>query len=260
MGEADLALDLRYALARLSPLLGTHLMGELQAFGHLRGPLNQLRPDLALRVESPGAGPLRVWQTWAGTLKARTGGGGDLALTQVGSGGEARIAALLDPRWLPKEAQLVRGRGRLRFQGSPRRYNWDSRDFPLDGLHLALGARGRLQPLGGLLAGKGVLELQPLLIEGKARVTSPSVAGLALKQLTATGRFHDRHYNLTGQALPQGEARWPCGSEVSGAAASGAVSRAASCRAPSLSNWPPPGPSGAVNLSPTGAAPAIWVT
>lgn len=204
LGEADLTLDLRYALARLSPLLGTHLLGQLQASGHLRGPLNQLRPDLALRVESPGAGPLRVWQTWSGSLKTRTGGGGDLALTQEGSGGEARIAALLDPRWLPKEVQLVRGRGRLHFQGSPRRYFWDSRDFPLEGLHLALGARGRLQPLGGLLAGKGVLELQPLLIEGKARVTSPSVAGLALKQLTATGRFHDRSYNLTGQALPRG--------------------------------------------------------
>ncbi len=203
-GEVDLALDLRYALARLSPLLGSRLQGQFQASGHLRGPLNQLRPDLALRVESPGAGPLRVWQTWAGSLEARPGGGGNLALTQEGSRGEARITSLLDSHWLPKDVLLVRGQGRLRFQGSPRRYHWDSHDFPLDGLQLALGARGRHQPLDGRLSGKGVLELQPLLIAGKARVTSPSVAGLALQQLTATGRFHDRLYNLTGQALPRG--------------------------------------------------------
>lgn len=205
LGEADLALDLRrYALVRLSPLLGTRLQGHLQASGHVRGPLNQLRPDLALRVESPGSGPLRVWQTWAGTLSSRTAGGGALALTEDGSGGSARITALLDPRWLPTDLQLIRDGGLLRFQGSPRRYSWEARNLPLEGLNLALGAKGRLQPLGGRLAGKGVLELQPLLIEGSARVTAPSVAGLALKQFTATGRFRDRRYTLTGQALPKG--------------------------------------------------------
>lgn len=205
VGEANLALTVPgYHLARLSPLLGTHLQGQLRASGRVVGPIHQLRPDLALRVSDPGAGPLRILQVWEGRLRPRQGGGGMLDLARVGSGGGDRLEAQLDPRWLPSDLLLSRDGGSLRLLGSPRRYVWTAKAFPLDGLQLALGVQPRHQSLFGRLQGRGVLELQPLLMEGSARLDSPAIAGLQFRTLTASGRFQGHSYTLRAQALAKG--------------------------------------------------------
>lgn len=205
VGEANLSLTVPgYRLARLSPLVGTHLQGELGASGRVLGPINGLRPDLALRVRNPGAGPLRILQLWEGRLRPRQGGGGLLDLARVGSGGGTRLEAQLDRRWLPGDLLLSRDGGSLRLLGSPRRYRWTAKAFPLDGLQLALGVQPHYQSLYGRLQGRGVLDLQPLLIEGSARVDSPAIAGLQFRTLSASGGYQGHAYTLRGQALPKG--------------------------------------------------------
>ena len=81
IGALRLQLDLRrYPLARLAPLIGSKLHGQLDAWGSISGSLQDLRPDLQLVMQAPGAGPVLLNETWSGALTARSGGGGDLRL------------------------------------------------------------------------------------------------------------------------------------------------------------------------------------
>ena len=75
-GELHSRLQLRdYPLSRLNRWLGSHLHGSLDADGSLQGPLAGLLPDLRLRLQNPGAGPLRLQETWSGTLVGSAEGG-----------------------------------------------------------------------------------------------------------------------------------------------------------------------------------------
>ncbi|MFZ9606805.1 MAG: translocation/assembly module TamB domain-containing protein, partial [Vulcanococcus sp.] len=191
----QLSLDLQdFPLARLSPLLGTRLQGQLDARGQLRGRLEQLSPDLALRVERPGVGPLAFSETWQGHLA-----GTHLQLTAEQSPLAGRLRAQLDRRWLPTEVRLERGAGLLQFSGSPRRYSWTAHAFPLRGLSLALWPQAAHQPLAGLLFGKGLLDLQPLWIRADVAVQQPQLLGLFGRQLQAKAEFRQRRFELTGR-------------------------------------------------------------
>ncbi len=211
-GELDLQLELRsYPLARLTPLLGSRLRGRFDARGSVRGPLAALRPDLALQVSAPGAGPLALAETWRGRLSPAAGGGGNLALDSLAPAPGGRLTASLDRRWLPSRVQLDRQDGQLAFSGSPRRYLWRARSFPLEGLSLALGPQQRLQPLSGRLSGQGSLDLQPLWMHGSARIDDPQLLGIRGRRFDAHGEYRGRRFELTGLLHPRGDGRRPAG-------------------------------------------------
>ncbi|MFM7313190.1 MAG: hypothetical protein ACKO0M_08500, partial [Cyanobium sp.] len=199
-GPLSLRLDLRrYRLGRLSALIGSRLRGELEAWGTIEGPLQALRPDLRLLVRRPGVGPLQLEEIWQGRLVGAAGGGADLALQPQAPASPADLQARLDRRWLPQWVRLTRSEGELAFSGSPRRYRWQASRFPLEGLHLALGPRGGLQPLQGLLSGRGELDLQPLWIRASVAVERPLLAGLSGRRLDASGWYRQRRYGAEGQ-------------------------------------------------------------
>jgi len=211
-GELDVQLALRrYPLARLTPLLGSRVRGFFDAWGSLRGPLAALRPDLELQVESPGAGPLALAETWRGRLSPAPGGGGALALESLAPALPGRLTASMGRNWLPTRVQLERQEGQLAFSGSPRRYLWRARSFPLDGLSVALGPRQRFQPLSGLLSGQGSLDLQPLWMHGSARVEAPQLLGIRGRQFDAHGEYRGNRFELTGRLQPRGDGRHPGG-------------------------------------------------
>ncbi len=201
----DLALDLElrpYRLARIGPLLGVTLFGELSARGRLSGPLASLRPDLSLNVSDPGSGPLQLRERWEGRLASRGAGGGDLRLTSRAPGVPGTLQARLAPNWLPLQAELRRRRGVLAFDGTARRYRWQARQLPLEGLQLTLGQPPRPQPLGGSLSGRGLLELQPLAMQGEVAVSQPVWLGVRGRALTASGRYRGGVYQLRGRLRP----------------------------------------------------------
>jgi len=203
-GPLQLELDLRrFPLERLSPMLGTRLRGELDAWGQVYGPLGQLQPQLELLVQQPGVGPLRLSESWRGSLRGLAAGGADLALQALAPAPAGQLEARLDRRWLPSRAVLQRSDGSLAFQGDPRRYTWKARAFPLAGLQLALGPTGRFQPLQGGLSGSGQLDLQPLWINGRVAVQRPQLLGIYGRSLVASGTYRQRHYSAQG--MWQGE-------------------------------------------------------
>jgi hypothetical protein len=80
-GQLDLSLELqRYPLERLDLLVGAQLRGSLQASGRVRGPLNALTPELDLRIDQPGAGPLSLRENWQGNWLGDPVGGGRLSM------------------------------------------------------------------------------------------------------------------------------------------------------------------------------------
>ena len=198
-GALQLELDLKhFPLQRLSPLLGTRLQGYLDAWGEVRGPLKALQPDLRLVVQEPGVGPLRLLESWRGTLQGLVAGGADLQLEALAPAPLGQLKAHLDRRWYPSRADLQRGGGSLVVQGDPRHYSWAARAFPLAGLQLALGPSGRDQPLQGALAGRGRLDLQPLWIDGSVTVQRPQLLGLYGRSLVASGEYRQRRYSAQG--------------------------------------------------------------
>ncbi|MEO1001550.1 MAG: translocation/assembly module TamB domain-containing protein [Cyanobacteria bacterium J06638_7] len=204
-GALDLSLRLdRYPLPRLSPLLGADLRGVVDAEGTIRGPLSGLTPEFFLRLDQPGAGPLLVAETWSGNWFGDPAGGGRLRLASRGQEPQGRLEARLDRRWVPVAVSLSRGSGQLALQGSPRAYDWTARNFPLEGVQLALGPGAQLRPLRGGLSGDGVLELQPLAFRGRVELDQPAVLGVAAKRVALEGSYRDRRYRAEGQILAQG--------------------------------------------------------
>ncbi len=194
-------LDLRnYPLARLDPLLGTTLQGHLDAEGTIAGPLAELRPDLQLRLQQPGAGPLLLRETWRGRLKDRS-----LDLAMVAPTPNGRLTALLDRRWQPVRAAIERDGGVLSLEGRPANYRWLARAFPLQGLSVATGPQRRLRPLQGDLSGSGRLGLQPLGFDGRVVLLSPEFLGVGGRRIQADVQYDDRRYQVKGVIEPLGE-------------------------------------------------------
>ncbi|MDM7953268.1 MAG: translocation/assembly module TamB domain-containing protein [Cyanobium sp. CZS 25K] len=189
-----------YPLARLNALLGTTLQGQLDVEGAIAGPLAELRPDLQLRLQQPGAGPLLLRETWRGSLRDRS-----LDLRPVAPTPNGRLTAQLDRRWQPVRASLERDGGRLSLEGRPADYRWTARSFPLQGLSVATGPQRRLRPLQGDLSGSGRLGLQPLGFDGRVELLSPQFLGVGGRRIQADVTYHDRRYRVKGQIEPLGE-------------------------------------------------------
>ena len=196
--QARLRLD-DLPLSRLNPLVGTKLVGRLTAVGDLVGPLNDLRPDLALRLQAPGAGPLRLQESWRGHLRNR-----DISLQPEQPALSGQLLARLNPRWLPERVDLRRGEGMLRLNGSPQRFRWQAQNISLEGLSLALGPRAIPRPLNGVLGGAGTLDLQPLSFQGSLRLDKPELLGITAAGLKAEVLYDDRDFQIRGKVQPFG--------------------------------------------------------
>lgn len=202
-GQLDLSLELqRYPLERLDLLVGAQLRGSLQASGRVRGPLNALTPDLDLRIDQPGAGPLSLRENWQGNWLGDPVGGGRLSMQALAPAPVGVLTARLDPRWVPLQVRLERAGGTLELNGRPRGYRWQAIQIPLEGLQLALGPRSRRQPLQALLSGQGSLELQPLAFSGNAQLDRPMFLGVWGKSAQANFRYAKRRYSAQGAISP----------------------------------------------------------
>ncbi len=201
-GTLDLQLTLQgYPLERLGPLFGTQLGGLLAAEGTIRGPLSGLTPEFRLQLSQLRAGPLQLAERWRGDWFGQAAGGGRLQMEP--EGGDGRLQARLDRRWVPVAIDLERGSGQLSLVGTPKAYRWQARTFPLGGLAAALGPTGGFQALQGTLSGGGVLELQPLAFRGQVTLQQASVLGVVARELRLDGRYGNRRYQARGTISPQ---------------------------------------------------------
>ncbi|WP_143592838.1 translocation/assembly module TamB [Synechococcus sp. 8F6] len=204
-GLLDLSLELqRYPLSRLNLLVGTQLQGVLQASGRVRGPLSALTPDLDLRIDQPGAGPISLRESWQGQWFGDSAGGGRLRMEALAPAPVGLLEARFDPSWVPDQVRLERDSGALALTGRPRGYRWQATRLPLDGLQLALGPQARRQPLQGRLSGQGLLELQPLAFSGTAELDRPVFLGIWGQSAQADFRYADRRYQAKGSLSPLG--------------------------------------------------------
>ncbi|MEX0589168.1 MAG: translocation/assembly module TamB domain-containing protein [Cyanobium sp.] len=204
-GPLDLRLELdRYPISRLDLLVGAPLQGLLQASGRVRGPLSALTPDLDLRIDQPGAGPISLRESWQGQWFGDSAGGGRLRMEALAPAPVGLLEARFDPRWVPGQVRLERDSGALALSGRPRGYRWQATRLPLDGLQLALGPQARRQPLQGRLSGQGLLELQPLAFSGTAELDRPVFFGIWGQSAKADFRYADRRYQAKGSLSPLG--------------------------------------------------------
>ena len=205
-GALQLDLDLtRFPLERLSPWLGTRLRGQLDAWGSVRGALDQLRPELQLLVRAPGVGPVLLQETWRGALRGEAAGGAKLGLEALAPAEPGRLEARLDRRWWPSTVRLDREGGVASLLGDQRRYRWTSQAFPLTGLQVAFGPKGQFQPLQGELSGSGHLDLKPISIAGAVQLERPQLLGIFGRSLLASGAYRQGRYNAEGRWLGQGQ-------------------------------------------------------
>jgi translocation and assembly module TamB len=204
VGPLDLQVSVdAFPLERLHPLVGAPLRGTLSAGGSVRGPLGDLRPDLALSLDSPSVGPLGLQELWSGRLIGH-GSTGESPRLQLESRAEAggSLTARLNRRWMPVAVELQRGEGKLSLTGSPASYRWQAAALPLQGLSLAVGPQRRPQPLQGLLSGEGSLGFQPLAFGGWVSLEQPAFLGVRARNLEASLQYADRRWKLTGDLVP----------------------------------------------------------
>ena len=182
-GPVALDLQLRELdLARLTPALGVELQGHLSADGQLRGPLRQLQPDLSLQLVAPGLGPLQLSDTWAGNLSSQPDGQHLLRLGASSPLRQGRLQARFAQTWQPLTLKLERGDGWLAARRLPAgsAVAFELQAFPLEGAQIALGPRQRLQPIQGLLSGRGQLQLAPWRLNAQVALSAPALLGVQL--------------------------------------------------------------------------------
>ena len=210
VGELQAGLNLREIdLSRLTPLLQIPMAGTLSARGSVSGPLQALRPDLALMLREPRVGALQVPETWRGHVRGVIGQGARLELAskapgQVGGTLQAELAA----DFWPTQVNLQRGEGRLTLVGSNRDYSWQADRFVLSGLQLALPPQQRFEGVSGDLSGEGRLAFAPLVFSGAASIDEPATMGVPLDSLALEGRLADGRFRFEGTLKPaDGEVR-----------------------------------------------------
>ena len=202
VATGPIALDLQVddlALTDLRQALGLDLQGRISVDGQLRGSLSDLQPELAVRVEAPGLGPVRLAETWSGMLRSAPEGQRRLQLSSASELRSGTLTAAFDRRWSPTSLRLQRGAGwlvsdRSRAMAAGSSYPFQARALPLEGLQIALGPRQRLRPIQGSLSGQGQLMLAPWRLSAQLALTSPSLlgvqlAGADLRLGVSSGRF-----------------------------------------------------------------------
>ena len=254
VGELQAGLNLRELdLSRLTPLVGTPMAGTLSARGSVSGPLQALRPDLALMLREPRVGALQIPETWRGQVKGVIGQGAriELASRAPGQVGGTLQADLASDFW-PTRVKLQRGEGRLTLTGSNRDYSWQADRFVLNGLQLAFPPQQRFEGVSGDLSGEGRLAFAPLAFSGAASIDEPSTMGVPLDSLTLEGRLSDGRFRLEGMLKPaEGEVRVSADgvlagalrsrAEVSGLSASWLINLARQLRGPDFPEGMDPG-------------------
>lgn len=209
-------------LQRLTPLFGTPMGGALAARGTLNGPLQSLRPDLALTLRNPRVGPLQVPELWRGHLRGVLGQGGRLEMEsnapgQVTGSLQAQFGADL---W-PTHLQLVRDSGQVSLRGVDRRFSWTADRFVLDGLQLALPPSQQFEAVSGDLTGAGDIAFGPFGFEGQLTVDEPMTRGISLETFNIQGRLADGRFQADGDLrLPDGEVRFQSNGILGGALSS----------------------------------------
>ena len=202
-GELQSGLELKsFDLSRLSSLTGIELSGQFSARGRVNGPLQQLRPDLALMLSKPRVGPVLVPERWDGRLSGSLGGdlrlrlaaqkpalNGELEADLKGSGGSAAV-------------RFNRGAGQLQLDGADGRYRWNADQLDLDGLQLVHPSLGQSKSIAGQLNGSGQLALTPLTVRGSMAIDEPSLAGVVLERAELEGELVGGRYGADVTLTP----------------------------------------------------------
>ena len=202
-GALQAGLNLKpLALDRFSDLAGVSLGGTIAARGRLQGPLDTLRPDLALELTNPRVGALQLAERWKGRMQGALGQDLTLALESRAHSGSLR-ATLGSDGW-PRRVQVQRDDGALELQaqGGERRYRWNAEGFPLDGLQVILAAQSRSEGLSGRLDGSGELRVSPFLLSGSLSLDQPTAFGVNFTAANLSGRLAEVAFQLQGDLQP----------------------------------------------------------
>ena len=221
-GALQAGLNLKpLALARFSDLAGVPLGGTIAAKGRLQGPLDQLRPDLALELTNPRFGPLQLVERWKGRLQGALGQDLTLALESSSHSGSLK-AALGSDGW-PRRVRVQRDDGALELQalGDDRRYRWNAEGFAFDGLQVILAEQSRADGLSGRLDGSGELSVSPFRLSGSLSLDQPTAFGVNVIAASLSGRLAEGAFQLEGDLQPpEGQVGFRASGRLGGALSS----------------------------------------
>ena len=209
------------ALARFSDLAGVPLGGTIAAKGRLQGPLDQLRPDLALELTNPRFGPLQLVERWKGRLQGAFGQDLTLALESRSHSGSLK-AALGSDGW-PRRVRVQRDDGALELQalGDDRRYRWNAEGFAFDGLQVILAEQSGADGVSGRLDGSGELSVSPFRLSGSLSLDQPTAFGVNVIAASLSGRLAEGAFQLEGDLQPpEGQVGFRASGRLGGALSS----------------------------------------
>ncbi len=230
--EADLNLG-PSPLIHFSELIGTEVGGVVTASGQLRGPLFNLRPNIAIRVDNPQVNGLRIPEDWQGALtESPQGDGSLLTMNSVESGIPGKLTARFDRNWLPWEVKISRGNGLASLVSNSVDYIWEADRFKLDGLEVSFPPMQEYERIYGQLSGKGRVAFKNLRVSGEFNVSTPRIIGLQLRQANLQGTYFENEYKIDGTLSPPdaGEISFSTFGRVGGALEARAEARGLSPR------------------------------
>ena len=221
-GALQAGLNLKpLALDRFSDLAGVPLGGTIAAKGRLQGPLDQLRPDLALELTNPRFGPLQLLERWKGRLQGALGQ--DLTLAMESRSHSGSLNAALGSDGWPRRVRVQRDDGALELQalGDDRRYRWNAEDFAFDGLQVILAEQSRAEGVSGRLDGSGDLSVSPFRLSGNLSLDQPTAFGVNVIAASLSGRLAEGAFQLEGDLQPpEGQVGFRASGRLGGALSS----------------------------------------
>ncbi len=202
-GDLQAGLELQsFDLQRLSDLVDTQLGGRLSVRGRVQGPLEALRPNLAISLDQPRVSSVAIPELWKGRLEGTVGQEAKLAMTTAGPLAVGALTADWGANGWPSSLRLERGGGSVRLQGDQQGYRWEAAGLKLDGIQVAFPTPQRFEFIGGQLTGSGQLAVAPLSLNGMVAVDAPRMGAIALQKAVLQGGLQNSRFEADAVLTP----------------------------------------------------------
>ncbi|KGG12285.1 hypothetical protein EV05_1495 [Prochlorococcus sp. MIT 0601] len=200
---AKISLD-SFKLSNFEPSLGIPLDGKLSLDGTVSGRFNSLSSDIAIVVDNPQLGVVRMNEKWIGKLTGIIDKNTLITLDTDGAPIPGRLSVQFNSFFTLNRLSLTRRAGEnygpLILKKNEDEYVWNAKDFRLDRIEVSTPLKKNFQRVYGALNGQGSIKFDPLFVEGE--IVYNALRGIGFRELAIAGKYSEKNYSLTGSFLP----------------------------------------------------------
>jgi len=193
-----------FPLGALNPILNASLSGTLNSKGYFKGSFPSLNSSIDFDLENPQVNGIRLREKWRGTFNRAPNEKewGLLRMDSEGSSVPAQLVLKLNKEGAFNDLIINRLGGKIKVNTKLKFYEWEADKFKLDRVEVSFPPEKSFKRIFGEISGKGIVSLDPLLINGDLNLDSFRLLGFKLEKASIQGQIENSEANLKGELIP----------------------------------------------------------